>query len=448
VGSERHRPPIDAPLYHRDDVRRILAERDIAALYRVLKDAGVTQRQIAALTGQSQSEVSEILKGRHVRAYDVLVRIAEGLGIPREFMGLSYGDSATYAEEVTVSDPPEDEDVLRRAVLLAAPVAVWGLPLFGEIPELPAPPWVPSPLPSRLGMTDVVRVEHQTGLLRTLAYQHGGHADAAHAIATHAMRLMAVPAEDRVKAKLGSALARLHTLAGWCCADSLLDAHACHHFRQALELASESYEMVITLRVAGNTDRLRGHPNDALKLYQLALVKAWDLPRDDPQTAVLTSWLHAQSARAFAAMGIEDKAWSSLAEARDGWYPPGDLARADFDSQTAQVHLDFGRLDIAEPFAAAAVQASDNQRHVAGALALTTLAAIHVRAGEPDGIPLARKAIDRITVLSSPRSRQQLQPLTAALEARPGGDARELARMARQVATTRGVNSAGGCPLR
>ena len=172
VGSERHRPPIDAPLYHRDDVRRILAERDIAALYRVLKDAGVTQRQIAALTGQSQSE----------------------------FMGLSYGDSATYAEEVTVSDPPEDEDVLRRAVLLAAPVAVWGLPLFGEIPELPAPPWVPSPLPSRLGMTDVVRVEHQTGLLRTLAYQHGGHADAAHAIATHAMRLMAVPAEDRVRA--------------------------------------------------------------------------------------------------------------------------------------------------------------------------------------------------------------------------------------------------------
>ncbi|MCA1673834.1 MAG: helix-turn-helix domain-containing protein, partial [Actinobacteria bacterium] len=259
VGSEKPRPPIDPALYRQDDMRRILGERDIAALYRVLKDAGVTQRTIAELTGMAQSEVSEIIKGRQVRAYDVLVRIAEGLGIPREFMGLSYGDSATYAEEVTVSDPPEDEDVLRRAVLLAAPVAMWGRPLFGEIPELPAPPWVPSPLPSRLGITDVVRVEHQTELLRTLAYQHGGHADAAHAIATHSMRLMAVPAEDRVKTKLGSALARLHTLAGWCCADSLLDAHACHHFREALELASESHEMVITLRVAGNTDRLRGH---------------------------------------------------------------------------------------------------------------------------------------------------------------------------------------------
>jgi len=56
-------PPIDPELYWRGDVRRILAARDIAALYRVLKDdAGITQREIARRTGQSQSEVSEILK--------------------------------------------------------------------------------------------------------------------------------------------------------------------------------------------------------------------------------------------------------------------------------------------------------------------------------------------------------------------------------------------------
>jgi transcriptional regulator with XRE-family HTH domain len=437
VGSERHRPPIDAPLYHRDDVRRILAERDIAALYRVLKDAGVTQRQIAALTGQSQSEVSEILKGRHVRAYDVLVRIAEGLGIPREFMGLSYGDSATYAEEVTVSDPPEDEDVLRRAVLLAAPVAVWGLPLFGEIPELPAPPWVPSPLPSRLGMTDVVRVEHQTGLLRTLAYQHGGHADAAHAIATHAMRLMAVPAEDRVKAKLGSALARLHTLAGWCCADSLLDAHACHHFRQALELASESYEMVITLRVAGNTDRLRGHPNDALKLYQLGQYKLLDAPGDDPRTAVLTAWLAGESALALADVDHE-QAPDALAQARDGWEPPDSFERCGMDELTARVYLNLGCLDLAESYAAGAVRAWGSGERRNGVLANITLATIHVRAGEPDGVRLAKGAIDGAALLRSVRARERwLEPLATALEARPGGDYHELARMARRVAATR-----------
>ena len=66
---------IDPALYWQDDLRRVLAERDIAALYLALKDAGLTQRQIAELTGQSQSEVSEILDGRKVASYDLLVRI-------------------------------------------------------------------------------------------------------------------------------------------------------------------------------------------------------------------------------------------------------------------------------------------------------------------------------------------------------------------------------------
>jgi transcriptional regulator with XRE-family HTH domain len=53
-------------------VGRILAARDIAGLYRVLKVEGVTQQTIAALTGQSQSEMSELLKGRRVQDVTVL----------------------------------------------------------------------------------------------------------------------------------------------------------------------------------------------------------------------------------------------------------------------------------------------------------------------------------------------------------------------------------------
>ena len=59
AGSEP--PSIDPRLYDRPEVRPILAERDIGGLYRALNDAGVPQRRIAELTGQSQSEVSEIL---------------------------------------------------------------------------------------------------------------------------------------------------------------------------------------------------------------------------------------------------------------------------------------------------------------------------------------------------------------------------------------------------
>jgi hypothetical protein len=90
--ARRAAPPIDPELYRRDDVRRILAERGLGALFRVLKDdVGLTQRTIAELTGMSQSEVSEILSGRRVLSYDVLLRVVEGLGIPRGLMGLGYG---------------------------------------------------------------------------------------------------------------------------------------------------------------------------------------------------------------------------------------------------------------------------------------------------------------------------------------------------------------------
>ncbi|MGH3754374.1 MAG: transcriptional regulator, partial [Pseudonocardiaceae bacterium] len=55
-------PPVDPALFWRVDVRRLLAALDIGGLYRVLgAEAGISQRQIAALAGQSQSEVSEIV---------------------------------------------------------------------------------------------------------------------------------------------------------------------------------------------------------------------------------------------------------------------------------------------------------------------------------------------------------------------------------------------------
>jgi hypothetical protein len=60
-----------------------------------------------------------------------------------------------------------------------------------------------------------------------------------------------------------------------------------------------------------------------------------------------------------------------------------------------------------------------------------------VRAGESRGLQLAHSAITAVTKLSSVRARRRLEPLIAALEARPGSDTKELGRMARQVAATR-----------
>jgi hypothetical protein len=80
--------PLDPALLKCDDVRAALAARDVGTVYRLLWRLGVSQRRIAQLTGQSQSEVCEILKGRQVRDVWVLERIADGLGVPRAWMGL------------------------------------------------------------------------------------------------------------------------------------------------------------------------------------------------------------------------------------------------------------------------------------------------------------------------------------------------------------------------
>jgi transcriptional regulator with XRE-family HTH domain len=74
-------------------MRRALADRDLAGVFRILSAHGLAQRQIAAMTEQSQSEISEVLSGRRIIAYDVLARISDGLGVPRGYMGLAYDAS-------------------------------------------------------------------------------------------------------------------------------------------------------------------------------------------------------------------------------------------------------------------------------------------------------------------------------------------------------------------
>lgn len=88
----RHaRDHIDPKVWQRKDMRLALAGRDIGAVYRLLQRFGISQRAIAARTGQSQSEVSEIIAGlRQVISYDLLERIAIGLDIRRGWMGLDY----------------------------------------------------------------------------------------------------------------------------------------------------------------------------------------------------------------------------------------------------------------------------------------------------------------------------------------------------------------------
>ena len=183
-------------------------------MFCALKATGISYRRIAALVGMSQSEVSEIISGRRALAYDLLVRIAEGLGIPRELMGLSYGDGPKSAYDNEGEPAPEVDEAVQRRRFLNAVMGIVVPAVFHHVvpaelltPMDPLRPAVPTPLPSRLGMSDVDALRTLTERMRALARYYGGQAETISAVAHRSTRLMGVTSDEQVKTDLGSALA-------------------------------------------------------------------------------------------------------------------------------------------------------------------------------------------------------------------------------------------------
>ncbi|MGH3805893.1 MAG: hypothetical protein ACRDRU_04465 [Pseudonocardiaceae bacterium] len=136
-------------------------------------------------------------------------------------------------------------------------------------------------------------------------------------------------------------------------------------------------------------------------------------------------------------MDRPEQAKLCLAEACEGWTPRHAFERAVTAGSTSEIQLDLGQLDTAEQFAASAVHTYGEGHRRGRTRTELALAEVHVRAGEPRVLVLARQAIAAVSTLQSVAVRQErLVPLATALEARPGNDAKEIARMARQVAAT------------
>ncbi|MGH3828222.1 MAG: helix-turn-helix domain-containing protein [Pseudonocardiaceae bacterium] len=412
-------------------MRTALAARDIGTVYRLLGRQGVSQRRIAQLTGQSQSEVSEIRKGRRVRDVWVLERIADGLGVPRAWMGLSYGEQAPNPPSV---EKEMDGAGKRRVLVATASTAAMGQVCVGP-PELALP--TEQPLPARLEMSHVHTVVAVTEQLRGVARYYGGQADLFSAVTALYTRWMQVPATDAVQARLAAALAELHTEAGWCGYDSGLDGTG--HFAYALRLAGGARDTYGIANAAWHTAIVltrTGHPNHALKLLQLGAFQLRPQP-EDPRVPTLTARLGRAFAAAYARMGGIDEATRYLAQARDGWEPRDAFERADANLGTAMVQRDLGQLDTAEQFATSAAHTYSEAHRRGRTMAELLLADLHIRAGDPQGLTLAHQAIENVSTLHSVAvQREWLIPLATALEARPGTDTQELARTARQIATT------------
>lgn len=267
---------INPAIWDEPEMRIAVAARDISTVYRRLRAYGARLREIGKLTGQSQSEVSEIIKGRQVIAYDVLERIADGLGIPRGYMGLAYADGMTlaYPEDDGCIGPEVDDEMISRRFLGMASLALLGSTVVGEAGGLRLLSGSTDSL-GTLGKQDIGWIKAMTTRLWNLDLQHGGGAAFAAARGT---------AEQVVGALRGSppnrdlqlAASGLCRIAAW----SAFDAGHRRGFWQchatALDLAQQAGDTAEIVKIVGDAGRaeiLSGNHRAAAKLFELTTVR-------------------------------------------------------------------------------------------------------------------------------------------------------------------------------
>ncbi len=438
--------------WNEPEMKRALAGRDISSVYRLLRRVGISQRHIASLTGQSQSEVSEILKGRQVMAYDVLARISDGLGIPRGYMGLAY-DPATATSLVgppnEAAEDEEDEFVKRRKLLAHGAAVMFGTAVLGA----DRGQWLPSPAqtpaPSKIGMTDVKQVEAATRAMRALDYQFGGGAcrDAVVAQLSWAQRLLGASSTEEVRQRLFRALGDLQNLAGWTTFDvGLLDSSR-SHFATALEFAKQSGDSSLLSNIMYRIGRVylhHGEANDALKWFQLGQIAA-----QDSGSELAVAVLCGNEAWAYSMMGDDVQAKKLLGRSRD------ELARADINevpdwarfyndtdmyAMIGAVHHELAAYDprhaaVAIPAFGQALARYDHLMGRSQAFSLTMLATSHLRQGDVDhGIQIGRKALVAAAAVKSKRVTDRLKPLEIEAARRSSHpDSRELSHQINQL---------------
>lgn len=431
-------------VWEQRDMRVALAERNLKTVYERLQRVGVSQRKIARLTGQSASEVYEVLKGRQVMAYDVLARIADGLGVPRGYLGLAYDESTETALDLAtaVCTPHADErEEVRRLLSHAAnvtmgaavhEVARWWQPLDRQV----------APAPERVGLCDVEHLEALTAAMRAIDYRHGGGAcrDAVAAQVRWAQQLLGGSCSDDTRNRLHVALADLHNLAGWTSFDVGMYSVARIHYARALEQAKHVEDFSLVANVLYRMGRLHLHRSmhrDALRFFQLGQIAA-----QDSGCSVTVAMLCANEAVAYALLGDHTQSLRSIGRAQD------EFARADHASApswvrffgTADLHASIGvaaacQPDVAETELETAIE------HLTHALAargsemarsrtfeLTALAVAHLKAGNRDcGLQIGRDAVATAASVRSVRTLDRLEPLQTAAGEHGDADLQDLA---------------------
>lgn len=452
-------PPLRPSWWDSPELRPVLAARDVAGLYRWLQRHGWSQTQIGAATCQSQGEVSEILAGRQVRAYDVLVRIADALEVPRGLMGLAYDASGAPHDVMAVR---VELNAIQRRDFLGAVASVSVGAVTEAVREwLPSPVLGVAPVPDCVGPADVEQIRSTTAELRRLDQRYGGGAavDAARGFYGWARGMLHSTADALTHRELKVALADFSSLVAWAFHDVGQQTAARRYLMNALVLARDADETALMASILYRLGRIsmhQGQPVDALRMLQLGQIAAQDA--GDPAEIAR---LHANEALAYAMLGKEIHIKDSLARAEFemGRADPADVSPwttlyftpGDYTGHQALVYNALAantqeRTQMAR-FAAKAAELADDAIASSGpdrpVRSLTfdriILATNQLRTGEfENGLAAARRAISESERLKSVRATERLAEIASAasMNTRRNSDTRELCQSIESVSKT------------
>ena len=417
---------IDPTWWTRPDLQDALANRDIAAVYQFLRTRGFSQTRIAALSGQNQSEGAAFLPpDRQVRAHDVLARIADGLPIPRGLMGLAH--TAPIAAVHDGTEPTESRHMRRRAFMGVAAKITMGATLAASDLAILATPAAAAPMPDRVGLGDVARIEDMTAALdrQDLAFGGGSCREAIIGYLNWAARLRDARMTDDVRRALDTALAHLEELAGWASYDLLLFDSAEHFYLRSLpsaRLADYPFMAAKALARLGKIYLDDGQHGDALRMFQLATV-----PAREAGSSRMTAYLHLHDALVHARQGNAKAVTTSIRRAED------DYADAETDGPARQTrflndaglhgHASLAYADLAEHDVAAAEVAVERETTALQQMASrteirnllmhqTTLALNAYRTGDTTlANRTASQVVEALAEVSSHRLLARLRPL-------------------------------------
>jgi hypothetical protein len=341
----------------------------------------------------------------------------------RAILGVSTDAALGFVNARSARATVKLEDVDRKQFLRAS-LELGALAALGPLAAL-LEGGEPTPIPRRVGATDIEQIRTATRVVESQGYAYGGGGlawETAMGQLRWSAGLLEATCPDRLRAELFSALGDLADVAGYLAVDVGADEQADRVYRFALACAEQAGDWPLRGEILSCMAKQAvwiGQPDDALTLAEQGLV------RPDRLTAAGRSRLHADRGRALAKMRRVNEALIAVGAADDHFAhfaldnEPPFLAYYNDASHAALTAHPFADLAIlgrdpgeATDRLAAAAAGHNAGKTRARTICLTKLASLTMATGDPgQAATIGHEALDAAGAIRSRRVTDDLREL-------------------------------------